>query len=369
MKPLSFVSCVSLAALSSLPACGDDPAPKEATGGSGQTAQIGDELRVAVPASGAERVYVTLSPLQAVPATGTEPPAAWDLSFQGYEIFTNGGASGAGKGTVFGPLEVETFATNAPPPVPFRIADKASGAFLQWYLYEGAPSHVLWSRYHTIGVRDGERTWKVQILSYYGERDGAPIGGLYQLRWAEITAGGVGETKELRNIDATAGGPAAPPTAPSGCVDLATGQTNELTPDAALASNDWHLCFRRQNVILNGGLGGPRGVSAFDPQGAATDGEVLADVKKRTAESELAAFDAVGAAMLANQPFAVDKIASGFGTGWLDDAVARPTTPKAGTWIVQDAAGRDYFLGFTRFEGASATSPGTVVLQTKALAQ
>lgn len=369
MKRFSSLSCVSLATLLSLPACGDDPAPQEAAGGSSQTAQVGDELRVTVPASGKERVYVTLAPLATVAASGDTPPAAWDLAFQGYEIFSNGGASGAGKATVFGPLEVETFATNVAPAVPFRTADKASGAFLEWYFYEGAPSHVLWSRYHTTGVRDGERTWKVQILSYYGERDGAPIGGLYKMRWAEITAAGVGETRELEKIDATAGGPAAPPTAPSGCVDLASGTVSELTPAAAQASNDWHLCFRRQNVVLNGGLGGPRGVSAFDPQGAATDGEVLADVKKRTAESELSAFDAVTAATFVGQPFAVDRIASGFGTAWLVDAATLPATPKPGTWIVQDAAGRDYFLGFIRFEGASETSPGTVVLQTKALAQ
>src|SRR5262245_62016548 len=53
---------------------------------------------MSVPTTG--RVYMSLAGPTAVSATD-----AWDLAFEGWDVFTNGGASGQGLGAAFGPHE------------------------------------------------------------------------------------------------------------------------------------------------------------------------------------------------------------------------------------------------------------------------
>ena len=154
-----------------LVACGDSVGTSNSNsvlpdaGADADTFASGTELRVPVPDSG--RVFVKLDSASLVDAA-----SAWDIAFEGMDIFTNGGESGSGKAAAFGPLDAIDFISDAAPSVPFMTSDKAGGAFLDWYAYDGT-SHALYSRFHTFGVRDGGRTWKVQILGYYGDRDGA----------------------------------------------------------------------------------------------------------------------------------------------------------------------------------------------------
>ncbi|MCU0685126.1 MAG: HmuY family protein, partial [Polyangiaceae bacterium] len=166
------------------------------SGGSGPDPfASGAELRVSVNALG--RSFVRLDPLSLVtPATPADSPE-WDLAFEGYDVFTNGGASGVSQGAAFGPFEAADFASSVVPVFPFFLDDKTGGAFLSWYKYDGAGGHLLWPRYHVYGLKDGASYWKVQITSYYSERDNFPTPALYAVRYASIGPDSVGDTQEV----------------------------------------------------------------------------------------------------------------------------------------------------------------------------
>jgi hypothetical protein len=327
-----------------LTACSDTAGSKPVTT-EGNPFASGVELRVTVPDSG--RAYVKLSPPAVVSITGDPRASAeWDLAFEGRHVYTNSGASGGGQAGSFGPLEAAAFTQSTAPQVPFVSPDKPGGPFLDWYVYEGAPSHALWSRFHVFGVRDGERLYKVQILSYYGERNGAPVAGIYRVRYAKLG----GEVQEAADLDGTAGGRGGAPDAPSACLDLATGARAMLSPAAARSSRAWHLCFRRQAVSVNGGIGGPREIGAVDVH--AGEAETIDVVRSRTPESERARFDAVTVTDLEGKRFEGDRIVSGFGDGWSSGQAA---------WLVVDALGKNKFLvGFSE-----ARTPGPIVMWIK----
>lgn len=307
---------------------------------------------------GGERAFVRLDKPAVVGASDL-----WDLSFEGYNVYTNSGPSGSGQGSAFGPFTLEEF--DEAVQVPLTFEDRSGGAFLDWYLYEGAPAHVLWSRFHVYAVRDGERLWKVQILGYYGQIDGAPVTAVYRLRYAEFTGAGSGPVQELAALDASAGGASAPSSAPSSCLDLGSGAILSMTPDEALARSDWHLCFRRQNIAVNGGQSGPRGVEAADLQASETEGEALAQVKSRSGSSEEARFLGISREDSLRASFVLDGVQSVFGASWVDRA-ASPPAPEPSSWVVVGADGKQRFrVRFDRFEGASDLGPGTLFLSVR----
>ncbi|NUP10386.1 MAG: hypothetical protein HOW73_30415 [Polyangiaceae bacterium] len=290
----------------------------------------------------------------------------WELRFEGVDIHTNGGASGDGQSKAFGPLSAETFLTDSvPSDLPFMIVDEPGGAFVDWYAYDGT-AHALYSRYHVIGVRRGDELFKIQILGYYGEEEGAPVSALIQARSARVTPEEVGSTTHWENIDATAGGPSPTEDDPSGCIVLGTGERIDLTPSEAAASTEWDLCFRRDGIIVNGGQGGPGGVEAVNLQAAGLDGETLEEVAERTAESELALFDAVDYAALTAPGLAWrgDGVVSAFTGGWL--TIGDEIAVVEGTWVV---AGKDgvtpFFVTFESVTGASPSAAGTIHLYVK----
>jgi hypothetical protein len=359
-----------LAAFSALLfACSDSAGPKANAASSSVDAGLdgpaftsGTELRVSVPETG--RAFVKLSPPSVVTVADPKASPEWDLAFEGLDVFTNSGPSGSGQGASFGPLDAITFIGDAAPQVPFLSPDKTGGAFVDWYKYEGAPSHALWSRYHVFGVKDGARLWKVQILTYYGQRDGASISGLYKIRYAEITGGTASAVQEV-NLDATAGGAQAAPTTPSECIDLGSGARTMLTPEAARTSNAWHLCFRRQTISVNGELGGPRGVGAVDLEADKVAAETIDALKALTGDTERARFDAVTAASFDGKTFRGDRVISGFGDSWMNTKVS-PIEPAYSAWLVVSASGKEKFLvGFSSFESPTTKSPGTVVMRVK----
>jgi hypothetical protein len=320
------------------------------------------DLPIAVPPTG--RVYVNLrAPGVVVPAGEPQTSHDWDLAFEGYELFTNSGPSGAGKGGAFGPLSRDEFLSNATPEVPFLQPDKTGGALLDWYAYDGA-AHVLYSRFHVYGVKTAEKVWKFQVLAYYGERSNAPVGALYRVRYAGLEAPASEGVRELE-VDGTAGGVQAAATAPSGCLDLATGTVKMLTVTDAQASVDWDLCFRRDAISVNGEAGGPGDVGAVDLQADLTAGETTDEVSLRTPESEQATFDVVTPSSLAAATFRGDHVVSAFERGrWLDTTTA-PPRPRDAAWLVVDASGQHKFLISFLFEQSTASSPGTVVLHIK----
>lgn len=339
---------------------------KPSTTGQPPGGDDGATLEVPVPAQG--RVYVSLDkPEIVVPEGDASASKAWDLAFEKYDAFTNSGASGSGEGGAFGPLDAATYAEGIAPAIPFMTKDESGGAFRDFWAYD--PSvHVLWVRYHVYGVRDGDKQWKVQVLGYYAEQQGAPVPAIYRIRWAEVTSAGVGPTQTLADLDGTAGGSQAPEDAPSECLDLGTGARTKHTPADALTTKDWHLCFRRASVSVNGELGGPRGVTAVDLHAAETKGETLDIVKMRTDASELARFDAIGYEELSDSKLVWrgDRIFSAFTEYWIDRAAETPA-PTDASWLVQSAADGvlRYLLVFDRFDGATADGPGKVVLRVK----
>lgn len=337
---------------------GSEPPPED-----GATA-----IAVDVPPSGRALVRLATAEVLASPDDNEPSSTAWDLALSGYDVHTNSGLSGPGDGGAFGPLEPSALLADEAPEVPFLAKDKAGGAFLGWYAYDGG-AHALWTRYHLYGVRDAGRTWKVQILAYYGELEGAPVSALYRIRYAEMHAAGFSPTVDIPDIDGTAGGSNPPDGAPSACLDLGTGQTTPLTPAEARASSSWHLCFRRDAVSINGELGGPRGVRAADLDAARTASEKLEDVQAKTPESEAPRFDAAGPAEL-EDPSVVyrgDRVVSAFSDLWFEPG-ASPPAPASAAWLVQGADGASTFLvAFERFEGAGEATPGRVHMRVKQL--
>jgi hypothetical protein len=341
--------------------------PPSADGGDGEGgafgAQPGSELRI--PVGSDEPTYVALGAPEVVEIEGDAASSdAWDLGFLGWNIVTNGGISGSGQGWSFGPAPYYyLFFPDDPIDVPLKIADHPGGAFLRWYAY--GPDHGLYSRFHVYGVRSRDRLFKLQILGYRGEVQGVAVSALYRVRYAEVTEGGSGELVDLSNIDATANGNAADPDEPSTCLALATEERLRLTPAQALESAEWDLCFRRDVISVNGGVGGPGGVEAVDLDSSSTDTEDVNEVMERTASGELerlenADHDALTAPAL---EYRGDEVTSGFTGRWYLEG--QPRTPNLdATWMVVGADGEStYFVAFNEFVDADEDSPGTVVLR------
>lgn len=350
------------AALTILPACEETGGRPDATdAGTDPDAAVdfssGTQLQVDVVRD--QKTYVNLGSASVVGGDGT----GWDLAFVGYDVFTNSGPSGPGGAAAFGPLPAPSFLLDEAPVVPFMSPDKTGGAFLGWYFYDGS-THYLWSRLHTFGVKDGDRLWKVQVLTYYGERNGGPVSALYNLRYAELNEAGAGPTRSIQ-LDGTAGGAAAPPGAAGGCLDLDTGTVTQLTPTEAVASSAWHLCARRDTISVNGGVSGPRGVTSADLEGDKIAVETLADVKARTAESQAAAFDGATRASFAPLTFLPDGIVSAFRDLWVDRTAAPPAR-GTGAWLVQSASSaQQYLVAFPEFQGATAETPTKITVSIK----
>lgn len=339
------------------PACSEDV-------GAGNP-QDGALLEVEVPASGS--VYLRLATPEVVVPTGDAAASTeWDLAFSGYDVFTNSGHSGPGKGGAL-PISLEDYRVGVLPNTPFLLQDEPGGAFSNWYAYDGE-QHVLFSRFHVHAIEHEGRYWKLQILSYYGEVDGAPLPGLYHLRYAEVLPEGPGPTVELTALDATAGGVDGGETAPSACLDLAGGETLLLTPAEASASTAWHVCFRRSLIRINGELGGPGTARGADLHQDETRSESLAQVKQRTAASEAARFEAVGYDTLADPavPYRGDHITTAFTGRWLEPGANPPAPARDVAWLIQGADGESRFVAvIERFEGATDVSPGRVIIRVK----
>lgn len=321
--------------------------------GGGEPTFTGTPIDVPVPVTG--RVFLDLDTVALV-----DEASAWDLAFEGYDVFTNSGPSGPGSGGAFGPNDVVSFLTGEIPAVPFLFEDRAGGAFVDWYDYDGT-THQLYARFHLHGIQSGGTFYKLQVLGYYGEIEGAPVSAVYQLRYAPVTEGGSGTTVVLEGIDGTAGGPSPGADDPSACVVLATQEIRMLTPAQAATDPAWDLCFRRDAIMVNGGEGGPGQTTAVDFDAPATETETLDQVKARTAATQLAAFDAADWAFLHQDGFEYrgDGVVSAFTGQWRD--TTDPMKPAHAGWIVRAADGATpFFVTFESFTGATASGPGTV---------
>jgi hypothetical protein len=307
--------------------------------------------------------YVNLSTLSVVEPQASEP-TLWDLRFSGFQILTNSGPSGPGNGAAFGPSDDLDLLFDTVPDVPFR-GDKARGAISDWYLYSEG---VLYSRAHVYALRAGQQLWKLQLLSYYAELDGASTSAVYRLRYAEVTPQGVAPTVDIPALNATTGSQVLSAASKAGCLNFQTGAELQLDDAERLSRNDWHLCLRRNDAFVNSGYSGPASVAAADLNLELR--ESANSLQALTDASLLERFDAVDYAALAApgvQYVQDDSIVSLLGDNWVTEAsaLAQPIADVA--WLVRGADGqRHYGLLFTALDGASATAPGSVRLQVKA---
>lgn len=356
----------SLALVFVLAALGCEESPDTTGGGGGQGGAGSDPFAsgtaLEVDASSG-RTYVDLDTVSIV--AQDEP---WDIALEGRDVFTHGGASGAGNGAAF-PIDAEVFADDTvPTDVPFLIEDQSGGPFIDWYVYDGG-THLVYSRYHVFGVRRADELYKVQILSFYGEVEGAPVPAIYQVRSARVRETGVDPMTLHANIDGTAGGPAPSESTPSGCVRLATDERFSFTPEQARSSDAWDLCFRRDAILLNGGTGGALGVDAVDAQVSETPSESLAEVMERTNESELARFEAVDYVTLTAPAltYRTDGIVTAFTDTWIEPG-SSPLAPRHLAFLVAGSDGETpFFVAFESFTGATSTAVGTVGLRIKSI--
>jgi hypothetical protein len=363
MRAWSIVSFAAILLAGCSEEVGSAGAPAGGASGS-VSGNEGTELTVDVPESG--RVYIDLAAAKVITPANEGDSTDWHLALSGYDVLTNSGPSGPGDGSAFGPLDPIDFLGDVAPPVPFLAPDTTGGAFIDWWKYDNT-EHVIWSRYHVYGVRDGARLWKVQILSFYGEEQGSPVSALYQARFGEVLDTGLGPITTLTHIDGTAGGPSPPATAPSDCLDLDGGKLIPLTPPEAIVSKAWHLCFRRSEIAVNGEYGGPRGVLAADIDADKTSGETLEQVKAKSADTELARFEGIDDAALtaAGITYRGDRIVTAFTDQWVEKGSDPPAPSDAAWFVVGPDNTSKFLLRFDRFEGATAKSPGKVTMRVK----
>lgn len=364
MRSTASVATSLVLALGFALGCGSERLD-DAPGGAGSAAERAGSVVVGIQP--ARRTFVELATpsLVEVEAQG-ETSIGWDLALQGRDVFINGGISGPGDGSAFGPLAAPTFLSDTAPDVPLLLKDRAGGALLDWYDYAGS-THQLFSRYHVYALRDGERRYKLQVLGYYGERRGAPVAAVYHVRYAQVTPEGHGDIHDVSMIDASAGGSNDDERAPSACLELDTEAISQLTPSEARSSQDWQLCFRREAIAVNGGRSGPRGVAAVDLQANETAQETEADIQTRTAESEQELFADLDYTALNDETlvYREDGVVTAFAERWLVPG-SSPAELSDSVWLVIGADGASkYLLRFSELSGDPGREPATLRIEAK----
>jgi hypothetical protein len=338
---------------------GDAALPKQDAGSEPDAGLPGEAMRIDVPSS--DPVFVNLKRRRGVSVARAS--LDWDLRFEGFRVFTNSGPSGPGDGAAFGPSDELDLLFDTVPAVPLR-PDRAVGPLSAWYLYQGG---VIYSRYHLYGVRKGDRLWKLQILSYYGQQSGQDTSGLYQLRYAQVSEAGSEATVAVMDLDATGGGDTATnESSVAGCLDFASGDVFPLSRGELDASPDWDVCFLRNDAFANGGLSGPGSVTIadLDPEAVLS----VDDLGALTEQAELERFDAVDLATLTDPDlhyYPDEQVASFFDDAWVDTPGA-DAQPTPGTFIVRTADGQRYYvLLCTSIDGATDQAPGTLTFRIK----
>jgi hypothetical protein len=367
MKTTARVGLAGAVALCSALGCASSAVNEGEDGGGGTAGQSAQGLPLELTVGPDHRTFVELGTPAVAEVEGTgDASIDWDIALQGRDVFINGGISGPGSSKAFGPLSAPNYLSDTAPEAPLMLEDRAGGALLDWYKYVGS-THQLYSRYHVYGLRDGQRLFKLQVLSYYGEQLGAPVSALYRVRYAEVTESGLGETHDVAGIDGTAGGSQSDDSQPSGCLNLDTEEVSALTPAEAAESDAWQLCFRREGIAVNGGLSGPRGMEAVDLQAALTADETEAELKARTAASEKGRFDEQDFAALSDPGlvYRPDGVVTAFAQRWLvpgSDPLALSDT----VWFVVGADGAaKYLMRFSDLTGDPAVEPATLSLEAK----
>lgn len=144
-----------------------------------------------------------------------------------------------------------------------------------------------------------------------------------------------------------------------GYASLASQQAVVIADPAASA--DWDIGFNATSVMLNGGVAGPGGVSAYClcQNAGATDAELLA----MTAESEVGDFDGVTAAQIPASGFESERYVPAV-DGWHTGSGASAIAATDKVWLLR-LAGETSFAKFhvLSLEAPTATHPGRVTVE------
>lgn len=188
----------------------------------------------------------------------------WDIKFDnqgrgGVKFWTNGGVSGNGNGAASYLMpwsQLKEFnSSTAIPPAGYRI-DSGEGIFAQypWSEYSLLKPHQMAPNYRvylittdasdaTTNSTPNRPVYALQITDYYNENEKS---GYPTIRWIDTALPNkVNET----TVDATS-------TTEWSYLNLTTGE--KTTKDG-----DWHIGFKRYDVILNGGASGHANVGGY----------------------------------------------------------------------------------------------------------
>ncbi|MCP4872692.1 MAG: hypothetical protein GY898_28710 [Proteobacteria bacterium] len=217
---------------------------------------------------------------------------AWDIVFDGRDLFLNGGESGDGRA---GGIDMRLLDLELPfedlnrknQILYFFFYDSNASALSDWWWYGLDGTHTLFSNFHVYFVRRDGREFAVQILDYYRVIDGSAEAGYPEFRWTEVGT----DATFVEDIDATAGGLGADASDPANKWTYFSfdGGVVDLTDEEALDSDAWDLGFKRFNIKSNGPPSGPAATETYDFDAAR--GEDEDDVLGFTAEGQEGWFD------------------------------------------------------------------------------
>lgn len=304
---------------------------------------------------------------------------AWDLMFEvdaashSYNIWTNGGVKGTGKGASFGPMSKEDAeAMASSKDVPGWFADYFGGTFVDfpWYAYDVLGTHDVSANGRVYVVDTGTDKYRVQLTSYYGAGGAS---GMVTLRYGKLTE----STYDEVVLDATAGGFGAAPDSPANKAayfDLDTGTIVDVDDTEARSNTVWDIAVKRFNVTLNGGASGPGTVKAAiaDERDALYDANgdpIKAQFEGITADAMKAAFEAVDDAT--GLKFAADKantyiLNDGSDKSWFGVNPPPPSPPtffaRPENWWAIRSAGGDSYAKIHVTDVVSATRSFTIEL-------
>jgi len=140
--------------------------------------------------AGATPVYFDFSAGATVTPADLATSLEWDLRIFSYEIAQNSGPTGSGSCGAFqaftelvDPSDFGSFTLQPDAPL---FPDNESSVLVDWYEYQGPPTHQLLSHDHVYLIKSGDRVFKLQIESYYKNIGGTAVSGHYSFIWNEL---------------------------------------------------------------------------------------------------------------------------------------------------------------------------------------
>lgn len=136
--------------------------------------------------------YYDFSSGQVVAPANPENSMDWDIHVESYDIFLNSSVSGSGQAAAFAAYDGLADKTDFDAVTDVNqfgqirwVQDQLASAFTtkDWFNYN-SQTHVLTSKRHTYLVSAEGKTYKVEIVSFYGESTADDA--IYTIHWAEL---------------------------------------------------------------------------------------------------------------------------------------------------------------------------------------